>query len=309
MEKIIDIFIPVYKPDERLKVLIARLMQQTLKPRYIYLLHTLEEEVQPLDMFYEKEWKEIIREIPIEKKDFDHGGTRAYGASLSDAEFLLFMTQDAVPANQILLENLMIPFADEKIAACYARQLPRKEAKTVERLIRQYNYPDTDRIQSAEDIDTLGIKAYFCSDVCAVYKRSVYEEMGGFVKKTIFNEDMIMAADMITSGYRVAYASSAKVLHSHSYTLRQQFSRNFDLAVSQVQYRRVFEGISSESEGLSMVKAVCIYLIKHGQAFKIPYFILDCAAKFAGYRLGKQYHHLPKKVVRACSMNKGYWQT
>lgn len=307
MEEIIDVLIPVYKPDEKLRILISRLMQQTVLPRYIYLLHTLEEAPQSLSGFYEEEWKESIREIPIEKKDFDHGGTRAYGASLSDANFLLFMTQDAIPVNQTLLENLMVPFADKKIGACYARQIPRKEAKTVEKLIRQFNYPDTDRIQSAEDVDTLGIKAYFLSDVCAVYRKSVYEEAGGFVKKTIFNEDMIMAADMLAAGYRVAYASLAKVVHSHSYTLKQQFMRNFDLGVSQVQYKRVFEGISSESEGISMVKTICAYLVKHGQALAIPYFLLDCAAKFMGYRLGRNYYRLPMRTIRACSMNKEYW--
>lgn len=308
MERVIDVIIPVYKPDGKLKLLIRRLMQQTVLPRYIYLLHTLEEAPQPLDEFYEAEWKEAVREIPIEKKDFDHGGTRAYGASLSDAEFLLFMTQDAVPSSQTLLENLMVPFADKRIGACYARQLPGKEAKMAEKLVRQFNYPDTDRIQSAEDIDTLGIKAYFLSDVCAVYRRSVYEETGGFVKKTIFNEDMIMAADMLAAGYRIAYASSAKVVHSHSYTLKQQFMRNFDLGVSQVQYKRVFEGISSESEGISMVKSVCAYMAKHGKVLAVPYFLLDCAAKFAGYRLGRSYYRLPFRVIRACSMNKGYWE-
>lgn len=307
MEETIDVMIPVYKPDEKFRVLIRRLMQQTVQPRYIYLLHTLEETPQSLEKFYGEEWKEVIREIPIEKKDFDHGGTRAYGASLSDAEFLLFMTQDAIPVNQTLIENLMVPFADKKIGAGYARQLPRKEAKTVEKLTRQFNYPDTDRIQSAEDVDTLGIKAYFLSDVCAVYRKSIYEEAGGFVKKTIFNEDMIMAADMLSAGYRVAYASSAKVVHSHSYTLKQQFMRNFDLGVSQVQYKRVFEGISSESEGISMVKTVCACLAKHGQVLSIPYFLLDCAAKFTGYRLGRNYYRLPVRVIKACSMNKEYW--
>ena len=39
-------------------------------------------------------------------------------------------------------------------------------------------------------------KTYFCSNVCAAYKKSIYEEIGGFVKKAIFNEDMIYAGTM-----------------------------------------------------------------------------------------------------------------
>lgn len=40
---------------------------------------------------------------------------------------------------------------------------------------------------------TWEFKTFFCSNVCAMYRRSIYEKLGGFVKHTIFNEDMIFA--------------------------------------------------------------------------------------------------------------------
>lgn len=309
-EPVIDVFIPVYNPDEKFSKLMDRLMKQSVSPAHIYLLHTIESPAVDISTFYKPEegFKGKILEVPIDKSDFDHGGTRAYGARLSDAEFLLFMTQDAVPASPDLLMHLLERFEEKRVSAAYARQLPRKEAKTVETLIRHFNYPDKDRHQNLENLEKYGIKTYFCSDVCAMYRRSVYEEMGGFVTKTIFNEDMIMAADMVTAGYEVVYAADAAVIHSHSYTPKEQFTRNFDLAVSQVQYKRVFEGISSESEGITMVKSVCRHLWKQGKVYEIPGFILDCGAKFLGFRLGKMYEKLPEKVVLACSMNKGYWK-
>lgn len=303
----VDVLVPVYKPDEKLRKLLFRLQQQTVTVQKIILLHTIEEPKVEIASYIPDGFTVPIEEMSIPLEEFDHGGTRAYGAEKSDAEFMLYMTQDAVPANERLIEELLAPFADVGVGICYARQLPRKEAKAVERLIRGFNYPDTDRIQTASDVETLGIKAYFCSDVCALYRKSAYEAIGGFVKKTIFNEDMIAAADMLAYGYKVIYVAGARVIHSHSYTLRQQFSRNFDLAVSQVQYKRVFEGISSENEGISMVKTICKYLCKHGKLLQIPYFILECAVKFLGFRLGKMYERLPMKIILACTMSKRYW--
>ena len=55
----------------------------------------------------------------------------------------------------------------------------------------------------------------------------------------------------------MAYVAEAKVIHSHNYTGRQQFHRNFDLAVSQAQHPEVFEGVPSEGEGIRMVKSDC----------------------------------------------------
>jgi rhamnosyltransferase len=153
----------------------------------------------------------------------------------------------------------------------------------------------------------MGIKTFFCSDVCAAYKRSVYDELGGFVKKAIFNEDMVYAATAVKAGYKVAYAADASVYHSHNYTGKQQFHRNFDLGVSQAQHPEVFEGISSESEGVSTVKKTIKYLWESGHKTEIFRLIYTSGCKFIGYRLGKAYRKLPRKIVLACTSNRNYW--
>ena len=61
----------------------------------------------------------------LAKSEFDHGGTRAQAAELSDADVMIFMTQDAMPADRELLAELLKALEqDENIAAAYARQLP-----------------------------------------------------------------------------------------------------------------------------------------------------------------------------------------
>ena len=81
---------------------------------------------------------------------------------------------------------------------------------------------------------------------------------------------MIMAAKIIQSGGLVKYVAEAKVIHSHNYNCKQQFQRNFDLAVSQVEHPEVFQNIKSESEGMRLVKNTMIYLIK----IKKPWLII-----------------------------------
>lgn len=120
----------------------------------------------------------------------------------------------------------------------------------IEYYTRIFNYPLESRVKTKEDLDTLGIKTFFCSNVCSAYRRSEYDAMGGFEHKTIFNEDMIMASKMIEDGKAVAYQADARVWHWHDYKAIQQLHRNFDLAVSQVDHGGLFLKVRSESEGV-----------------------------------------------------------
>jgi rhamnosyltransferase len=153
----------------------------------------------------------------------------------------------------------------------------------------------------------MGIKTFFCSNVCAAYNREIYETLGGFVKKAIFNEDMIFAGHAINVGYRIAYEAKALVCHSHNYTCMQQFRRNFDLGVSQTEHPEVFKSVSSESEGIKLVKMTAAHLSKIKKKRFIPYLIVSSGFKFIGYQLGKRYESLPNGMVVWCSSNKAYW--
>ncbi len=301
----IDVIIPTYHSEEKFDKLIKMLYAQTVKPDRVLVLHSVEKEGE--EQSYPQIEGSNITVIPIEKKNFDHGGTRKYGASLSEADVLMFMTQDAVPVDEYLIERLLEPYADPEVSATYARQLPDEKADLLERYTRHFNYPKYSRVKSEADMGELGIKTFFCSDVCATYRSCVFQQLGGFVDRTIFNEDMIMAAAMIRAGYKVAYAAEAKVVHSHRYSYVQQFTRNFDLGVSHSQYAEVFGGLKSESEGIRLVMGSIDYLIKKKQFLMIPDLIISSGCKFLGYQLGKHYELFPRDFVKRCSMNKSYW--
>ncbi len=305
-----DVIIPTYKPDDKLIRCLEMLGRQTYPVSHIFIINTGRE-------FFEEFMRErtipasvrdITDVIHIKPEEFDHGGTRRWAVLKSDADIFVMMTQDAIPCDETLIEELIKPLElDPGIAVSYARQLPAPGASETEKYVRGFNYPDKPVVKSAGDVYTLGVKTYFCSNVCAAYNRALYDEAGGFVEKTIFNEDMILAAALVKKGYSVSYTASAKVYHSHNYTCRQQFKRNFDLAVSQTSHPEVFKGISSESEGRRMVKGCIAHLRKEHKSYLIPGFILNCASRFLGYRLGKKYKVIPKGLRRKFSSQPGFW--
>lgn len=301
---VVDVIIPTYKPDENFKKVIDILKNQTYSVRMIRILNT-EEKYFPIKQ-YESYENLSIHHIP--KNQFDHGGTRNLGASMSDGDIMVFMTQDAMPKGERFIENLIKPFDDPDVAASYGRQLPAHDASEIEFFTRKFNYPKESFIKSKADMEKLGIKTYFCSNVCAAYRKSDYDVLGGFVKRAIFNEDMIFAAKLIHADKKIAYVAEAVVYHSHNYNNIEQLRRNFDLAVSQADHPEIFAGIKSESEGMKLVKNTANYLIHRKKPWLILDLFLKSGFKYLGYLLGKRYQYLPGWVIHACTMNKEYWK-
>ena len=304
----IDVIIPVYRPGKELVELIERLEHQSVPVHRILLVNTEEKYWKAFEYDHpHRERYENIRLWHISKREFDHGKTRREAVKKSKAGIFVMMTQDAMPADEFLLERLTAPLSQKNMAASYARQLPGDDAGAVERFTRQFNYPPESRIKSAADIPELGIKTYFCSNVCAAYRRDIYEKQGGFPKRAIFNEDMIYAAGCIQAGYRIAYTAQAKVIHSHQYTNKVQFRRNFDLGVSQAEHPEIFKGVPSESEGIKLVKRTAAYLRENGKSREILPMCVTSIYKFFGYKLGKNYKRLSFRRIMKYTMNREYW--
>ncbi|MDE5696098.1 MAG: glycosyltransferase [Lachnospiraceae bacterium] len=309
MQYSVDVILLTYKPEKQVMELIKALEEQRYPIRKIIIMNT--EERYFYNLFYGTGFLEKYKNVEIHhlsEKEFDHGRTRAKAVQYSKSDIFVCMTQDAMPVDGGLIQNLVEALTgQEKIAAAYARQLPLPDCREIEKYTRGFNYPDQSSVKSAADVDRLGIKTFFCSNVCAAYNREIYETIGGFVKKAIFNEDMVYAGHAVTAGYRIAYAADAMVRHSHNYTCMQQFHRNFDLGVSQAEHPEVFGVVSSENEGMKLVKGTIRHLEKTKKWLQIPYLIVSSGCKLIGYQLGKHYRSLPRGMVKWCSASKTYW--
>ena len=308
--KTVDVIIPVYKTGERLKKIINRLRQQTYPVNRIILINTGRayfERAFGEDMSFFETDDIVLRHISEEQ--FDHGTTRRMAVSMSKADYFICMTDDALPVDRYLVKSLITPLIEGKASAAYARQLAGKEADIVEKFSRRFNYPAVSRIKSKADMDELGIKTFFCSNACAAYERKTYDKLGGFEKHMIFNEDMVYAGRLVDSGASIAYVAEARVLHTHHYTAMQQLKRNFDLGVSQAQFPELFNRVSSQSEGIRMIRGMLGTLLKKNEYNKIPSVIINSAFKLAGYKLGKAYKKLPQRLIMKLTMNRNYWKS
>lgn len=302
-EKKVDVIIPTYKPDRTFRQLLKRLAAQNYPVSKIWIMNT-EEQYWRFDC---EGLFDHIGVVHLSKQEFDHGGTRDRAARMSDADILVYLTQDALPANREMIGNLVKYFEQPDVKAVYGRQLPKPDCDLIERYTRSFNYPKESRIKERADLDGLGIKTYFCSNVCAAYDRNTYMELGGFISHTIFNEDMIFAAKLIKSGYKIGYAADARIIHSHNYGNIQQIKRNFDLAVSQADHPEIFQGVKSEGEGIRLVSKTAVYLIKQGKPWLIVTLAIKSICKYIGYLLGKNYQRLPRQVIQKLTMNQAYW--
>ena len=306
----IDIIVPTYKPDLSFLRLIDDLESQALRPSHIIIMNT-----------EKKYWDYLIsssKEDPLEKYDnivlqhvtkaeFDHGETRNQGVKLSEADFFLMMTQDAFPRDKMLISSLSKALEDPEVAAAYGRQYPKSDCNLAERYSRKFNYPTEPMRKTQADLGRLGIKTYFCSNVCAMYRRDVFDKLGGFTHRTIFNEDMVYAGTACQNGYAICYVPEAGVIHSHNYSCMQQFHRNFDLGVSQVEHPEIFGAVKSETEGKKMVSQTIEHFRQLGKGYLIPHYVIMCGFRFMGYKLGRNYKKLPRKIRMACALNKEYF--
>ncbi|MDD6010093.1 MAG: glycosyltransferase family 2 protein [Lachnospiraceae bacterium] len=303
----IDVIIPTYKPGAEFVRVIRGLHNQSVKINRVIIMNTEEAffkgVANDLQKFIDEGFVEVHH---ILKQDFDHGNTRREGIAKSKADIFVMMTMDAVPADDKLIENLIRPLSDDKVAASYARQLPKEGASRREQITREFNYPDVSVLKSSKDYDRLGIKTFFCSNVCCAYSRRIYDKLGGFVTRAIFNEDMIYAGQAVKQGYMISYTAEAVVYHSHDYGAIEQFRRNVDLGISQADHPEVFDGFRSETEGVRMVKMVITRLIKGGRWYEVVPYVWISAWKLMGYRMGKSYKKLPLALVKACSTNPDY---
>lgn len=278
----VSVIIPTLNAEKEIENLIYKLQSQSVQPNEIIVVDSESE-----DYTIALCKKHNIQVIEIKRNDFDHGRTRDMALRATHGDIVLFLTQDAVPADKYLIENLKKVFADNDVAIAYGRQLPKENATPQERLVRNFNYPPKSHIRTKKDLQQYGIKTYFTSDVCCAYRRSVYLALGGFEYPLKTSEDMFMAVKVINAGYKIVYAADACVYHSHNLTLKQQYERNKIIAYELSRHKHIMNGVKPYGEGLRLVKYVMWNLLKQGRLDCMVMFFFDCCARILGNRMGR----------------------
>jgi len=244
----------------------------------------------------------------IERKDFNHGGTRQLALGLVPwASLVIYLTQDAVLATPDSLDLLLSAFEDSRVAAAYGRQLPRPGAGPIEAHARLFNYPPHSEVRDYESRHTLGIKAAFLSNSFSAYRIRELQDVGGFPSDVIMAEDAIVAGRLLLAGWKTAYVAEAQVYHSHPFTISQEFQRYFDIGVCHRCQVWLLERFGdAESEGGRYVRSELSYLARRSPHL-LPIALLRTVTKALGYNLGLHGRQVNREWSRRLSYHKHFW--
>jgi len=297
--------IPTLNPGRWASRLTAALAGQTLSPDPVLVIDSSSTDGS-LDRF----GAIGARIVRIPGEQFDHGGTRNLALDLTEADVLIYMTQDAIPTHETALADLVDGLLeDERTGLAYGRQLPRPEHHARVRAHRAYNYPDAPSRRTAADVAHLGARAAFSSDSFAAYRREAIEDMGRFPSPIIGSEDLWAAARLLQLGWQVAYVPGARVEHSHDYGLFESFCRYFDIGVFHTKepWREEWLG-GSEREGFGLVRQQAAALRAAGVRLATVRISARAGVSWLGFRCGRAHGRLPRAVCRMFSMNPAYWE-
>ena len=279
-----SVVIPTRNAGEGIAALLDSLWGQTLPPKSILVVDTASE-----DRTRELSRAHGARVVAVAREEFDHGGTRDMAFRMTDTPYVVFMTQDARPVTPEALRRLLAPFAGRPgLALVGGRQVAYPQASPQEALVRAFNYPEQSRFWDQSQCQALGVRAYLISDVFAAYRREAYLAVGGFDHPLMTNEDMLITQKLLEAGYEVGYAGDACVYHSHDFTWRQQYRRNYIVGRVMVRYAHRFGNAREMGEGMALAKAVELQLLRRGKLGACVAFAWDCTARLLGNRMGRR---------------------
>lgn len=278
----ISIIIPTFNPDyEGFSRLLSQIKTQTIQYELIIIDSGSQGDIVSLSKQYADHF------IQIEQSDFNHGHTRNLAVKYAKGDFLLFITQDIIPANNKLLENLLTSFSiDNKIAIAYARQLPKNDALPTEKFSRYFNYPKLSTLKSIKEIDVLGIKTFFTSNSCCMYRKDVFDELHGFASVNT-SEDMEFAARALNDGYKIYYNAEALIVHSHQYSFVTLYKRYFNIGRFFKNHQWILKLAPTKNEGKKYLISITLYLIRHNNYSALFRSLIENLIKIIAYKHGE----------------------
>ncbi len=246
--------------------------------------------------------------VIIPKNEFNHGGTRNLALNYTKGDIVVYLTQDAIPHDEFAIEYIANGLLKENAAIAYGRQLPYPNSSVLSTFARLANYPAKSLNKNKSLIPKLGIKTCHLSNSFSAYKVDVLKQLGGFPKHCIMCEDVYVGAKAILEGYSIYYHAEAKVMHSHNYTIAEEFKRYFDIGVFYNNEYWILKNFSkAESEGIHFIVNEFKFLSTKGKWYLIPEWMIRTMSKYLGYRLGKIERKLSNNFKKRISMHKYYW--
>lgn len=185
-----------------------------------------------------------VRVIEIPNREFGHGRTRNLGAKIATGRYIVFLTQDATPANENWLDNLVRPLVDDgRVVGSYSRQLSRPDCNPVEArdiaigagplsVVKRVDFEDP---LQKETYNACQLRFLTFSNVSSCIRSDVLEQLP-FSETIVMVEDQEWCKRAIESGHWIVYEATSVVYHSHNHSLPMIYSRHFDYGMSLRQF-------------------------------------------------------------------------
>ena len=171
----------------------------------------------------------------IDKAEFQHGRTRNWLARMARGEFVVFLTQDACPADEFWLYNLVTTLEHyPKAGGAFGRHRAWPDAspftrRDIDSHFDRFDYHplavsrDTDVQKWSSGDEGWRQMLHFFSDNNSCIRRSVWQRYP--LPEIDYGEDQVWADGIISSGLQRVYAPGAVVYHSHDYRARELQAR------------------------------------------------------------------------------------
>lgn len=232
---------------------------------------------------YLKKYK--INYQKIQKQEFSHSLVREKAAIKSEADVLVFVTQDVVIVDDLWLYNLVKDIGKDKIVAAYSRQITKYN--NIEKYTREANYPAISHVVSKNDIPSLGLKTFFFSDASSAIDTKIFQKLNGYDGKNLpISEDMYIAYKIINNGYKIKYCSESVVYHSHNFTLKEVYDR-YKLTGQFFKENSYLDNYGTNKSGGGLAKYILKRAIQDKNIKVLFRFLPDMSARFIGMKVGK----------------------
>ena len=150
-------------------------------------------------------------------------GTYVSGVVLNQAmkvtgsEFVVFLNSDCTPVNGDWFDPLVAGFDDERVAAVFSRQRPRLDCWTLFAKDTEDTFGDGSRQERWKHCFSMASSAV---------RRSAWEALP-FNENIQYSEDIDWTWKLRQKDCLIRYCPSSSVYHSHNYTLKQWFRRQY----------------------------------------------------------------------------------
>ena len=283
----VDIVIPIYKGKKYIESLITslRMQKKIVINKIIFAITDSEDSETQYAVDYAN--KNNIIFFIEEKKNFSHSLTRQKAIiDYCSSNIVVMISQDVKIFENDVIYNLVKPINDEECVYSYARQICSN--RTIEKYIREKNYPSDSYVVSSSDVEKMQIMAFFASDACSAYNREVFILLGGYGGYDVMmGEDMLYSKIILDAGYKKKYCANAIVEHSHKYSLKQLYDRYYETGVFHSKVK-VFNEYKSTDSGIKLALYVLSRALKKVDIPVIFRWLPDMTARYLGMKKGKK---------------------